>query len=150
MARKQKVRIIKCAECEIETLATHNRTKFCPECSARRNMESTMRSHERLRMERMKNPVEPEEPIHLCDSPERIQACLNCKKDDCNNCFGQKDSGVNVPTHRKPKVLLKDIRDDLVQAIKRGDSRKQICSQFNVSPQTLSRWERQLKEEGVL
>lgn len=144
-----KARIIKCAECGAETLATHNKTRFCPECAERRNRESIRRSNERQRQERLKDPVEPEEPIHLCDSPERIQKCLNCTKPECNNCFGEA-KGANVSRPRKPMVMLKDIRDDLVQAIKRGDSRKQICSQFNIGPQTLSRWERQLKEEGVL
>ena len=145
MAWKEK--IIKCAECGAETRATHNKTKFCPECAARRNMESTMRSHKRRRKERMENRVEPEEPIHTCDSPEQIQKCLNCTKPDCDNClrFGYKGDGF-----RKPMVLLKDIRADLVNAIKRGDRHKQICSQFNISSSTLSRWVRQLKEEGAL
>lgn len=149
MAYKKKKRLIVCAECGIEVIATHNKTKFCPECSARRNMESIRRSNERRRLERMQNDVEPEEPIHLCDSPERIQKCLNCTKPDCNNCFGGA-KGANVSRPRKPMVLLKNIKTDLVQAIKRGDSNKQICSQFNIGPQTLCRWVRQLKEEGVL
>lgn len=142
-------RIIKCAECGAETLATHNKTKFCPECAERRNRESIMRSYERRRKEHLKDPVEPKEPIHLCDSPERIQKCLNCKKPECNNCFGSV-KGANVSRPRKPMVLLMDIRADLVKAIKRGDTRRQIRNQFNISSSTLSRWIRQLKEEGVL
>lgn len=149
MARKRKESIIKCADCGIEVLATHNRTKFCPECSAKKRKGYRLKYMEKRRQERMNKAKSEDGAIHHCDSPERIQACLNCEKPECNNCFdGAK--GANVSRPRKPMVHLKDIKDDLVHCIKCGDSNKQICKRFNISPTTLSRWVRQLKEEGVL
>lgn len=145
-----KERIITCAECGVEVATRYSRTMFCPECAERRSMEAIRKSNERKKRERMENRADPEEPIHLCDSPERIKVCLNCQKPYCNNCFGQKDKGHILPTTRKAPVQLMDIKADLIQAIKRGDSNRTIYDQFNISSTTLSRWVRKLKEEGAL
>lgn len=90
------------------------------------------------------------EVMHYCDSPERIQKCLNCTKPECDNCLRHGDEGESASRFRKTAVFLKDIRTDLVKAIERGDHNKQICSQFNIGSSTLSRWLRQLKKEGAL
>ena len=143
-----KERIIICEECGAEVVTKYSRTRFCPKCAEERAKTQYDQKLERLRQERaMEDKVEPEEPIHLCDSPERIQQCLNCTKPYCTNCFAYNKS---LSAYRKPMVLLKDIRADLVKAIKRGDANGKICYQFNISSSTLSRWVRKLKEEGVL
>lgn len=30
----------------------------------------------------------PAVPVRTCDPPERVNACLNCTRPKCNNCFG--------------------------------------------------------------
>ena len=140
-------RMIHCAECGVETLATHNRSKFCPECSARRNMESIKKSNERQRKEREKNMVEPDEPIHYCDSPEKIQMCLNCKKKECTNCLC---FGTPMATKRKPQVYLGDIREELIECIQKGLTVSAMARKFVCADSSIRRWVRRLQEEGAV
>lgn len=144
-----KERIIICAECGAEVITRYSRTRFCLECSARRNMGSIMRSNERQRKERMENEVEPDEPIHFCDSPEKIQMCLNCKRKECTNCLA---GGVNPfsSKERRKQVYFEDIRDELIKAVKQGLKVSVIARKFGCADTSVRRWINQLKEEGVL
>ena len=141
-------RMIHCADCGAETLATHNRTKFCPECSARRNLEHTKRSHERLRKERMIQGMEPKEPIHLCDSPEKVKMCLNCTKPECTNCLS---AGAGYEGKiRKQSVFFEGVRDELIECTRQGMKQSVMARKFEVSSTTIRRWVQRLREEGAL
>ena len=141
--------MIRCADCGAEVLATHNKTKFCPECRKRREREGQLRY--RARMRKKRKAEKPEEAIdrevHYCDSPENVQKCLNCNKPKCTNCL---HSGTNTPKKRKPYVLSDEVREKVVVLVKQGVKQKEIAKQFGVSEPTVSRWVAGLRWDGAI
>lgn len=78
-------RIIKCQVCGKPVIAYSSRTMFCDDCgpAARRarRKESAKRSREKKAMDGLLAPKP--EPLHFCDSPNRIALCLSCTKEKC-------------------------------------------------------------------
>lgn len=87
-------------------------------------------------------------PIHLCDSPEKIQMCLNCKKKKCTNCLGGLSEGRR--TRRCKGAFYSDVKHELAEDLKSGISRREIAEKYEVHIQTISDWKRNLIKEGLL
>jgi hypothetical protein len=78
-------RLINCQVCGKPVIAYSSRTMYCDDCgpAARRakRSEYTRRSREKKAMEGLLGPKP--EPVHYCDSPERVALCLSCTKKKC-------------------------------------------------------------------
>lgn len=140
---------IRCADCGVETLATHNATKFCPECAKRRRQESMARAYERVRLKRQaEKPEDPDErEIHYCDPPENIQRCLNCEKEDCSNClFYERSAKKKAKKHFVPE----EMKEKVVSLVGQKIPQREIAEILGVSPSTVSKWVAGLRWEGAL
>lgn len=149
MSWKWTPKMIRCADCGAETLATHNKTRFCSDCAKRRDKESRARSTERQMQKRMrKKPEEPDDrEIHFCDPPENVQKCLNCDKPDCTNClFYARNAKKKAKKHRVPE----DMKERVVSLVGQNITQRKIAEMLGVSPSTVSKWIAGLRWEGVL
>lgn len=149
MSWKWTPKMINCADCGAETLATHNKTKFCTACRERRDMES--RERRRVRLQLKKQEEKPEEPdereIHYCDSPENVQKCLNCEKPTCTNClFYARNAKKKAKKHRVPE----DMKEKVVSLVSQKISQREISEILGVSQSTVSKWIAGLRWEGLL
>lgn len=145
-----KERIIICEECGAEVVTKYSRTRFCKECAEKRAKIQYDQKLEWLRQKRaMEDKVEPEEPIHTCDSPEKIQMCLNCKRKECTNCLASSDNPFGSKERQK-QVYFEDIRDELIKYAKQGLPPTVIARKLDCGHTSVRRWIKQLKKEGVL
>ena len=143
-----KERTILCESCGVEVVTKYSRTRFCPECSARRNMESILRSQERQRKKRMDKPEDDEFYLHYCDSQEKIQLCLNCPQKECTNCLA--NGAMPSSSGRRKIVYFEDIRDELITAVKKGLAVSAITQKLGCADMSVRRWIKRLEKEGVL
>lgn len=142
-------RVIQCADCGAEILATHNRTKYCTACAKQREKEGAARrkakQRKKLQAERPEGPEDRE--VHYCDSPENVQKCLNCTKPKCTNCLHH---GTNTTKKSRPCVLSDEVRENVAALVRKGVKQNVIAKQFGVSEPTVSRWVSGLRYEGAI
>lgn len=149
MSWKWTPKMINCAECGAETLATHNKTKFCPDCAKRRDQESRLKETERKMQKRMEEKAEilDDREIHFCDSPENVQKCLNCKKPDCTNCL-MYGTGSNRKLRRN--FFPEEMKEKAVELYRSGLTQRKIAETLGVSNSTIFRWVSFMRSEGIL
>jgi hypothetical protein len=91
-------REVKCVACGATVITRGTTTMYCEACRKRaRNAQKNR--YKKNAKERKKAGLDPIDPIYTCDSKERIEMCLNCKKITCN-------SGTCLPLR-----MLKKTRD---------------------------------------
>lgn len=139
-----KERIIICADCGIEFPTKYSRTLVCKECAAKRQIIYEQRRNEKKRMQRAVDPERAE--IHLCDSPEKIQKCLNCTKEDCNNCLGWASNATKYK--RGPNYT--EGKDKFLACLKNGMKATEAAKKVGISKNSAYTWEKRLKKEGLL
>lgn len=64
------------------------------------------------------------------DSKERIEMCLNCTRDTCNNCYENKDERLGIVRSRKNgKINMKEF----MKFYSRGYSDYRVAAELKVS-----------------
>lgn len=149
MNPKWKPKMINCADCGAETLATHNKTKFCPECAEKREKNRLAELAKKQALKRKdEKPVEPDErEIHFCDSLENVKMCLNCEKPVCTNCLFY---GTNAKKKARKRYVPEDMKERVVSLVNQKVPQWKIAEMVGVSPSTVSKWIAGLRWEGLL
>ena len=76
-------REVQCIACGATVTTRGTTTKYCEACRKRARSVQNKR-YQKNAQERKKKGFDPIDPIYTCDSKERIELCLNCKKISCN------------------------------------------------------------------
>lgn len=83
ISRSDMEREVQCIACGATVTTRGTTTMYCEACGKRaRNFQK--KRYRKNAAERKKAGFDPIDPIHTCDSKERIELCLNCKKITCN------------------------------------------------------------------
>ena len=86
--------------------------------------------------------VNGEEELHFCDSPEKIQKCLNCTKPVCTNCLSSRAE----KSRKRTGARYSDIKREIADSFDKGMTNQEIADAFDVRVETVRKWKHWLME----